>query len=685
VNGVRLPLYSAIVARWASLFGSSPDSIRSFSLLCYLGCPLALYLAAASAYGKRTGIFAAVMAGASPFLQWLGGEASVYSLLILLSAMNLYCFVMLFKSDGCSPLAWAGYGFTALLGIWTHPVFVWGILFQLAAWSFPVRVDTPVRRKRIVFVLGVGAGIIALCMTPGLLRAAALGGWLTPLARESRAQRFSNAFVPFLFGFQGSAASTLIAAALPLSVLAVLCWLSAPSKLSKLTLCLVAMGFGPPVVLGLVAIVFGPLPLSRCSAIAVPALYALIARGIENLPRPYLLLSRAGLITAMLCALARQTLDPHLSARHDYRVVSKYLSDHVGSNDVVLVTSPFVVLPLEYCSGSRVPMNTIPAWDRNDAASVPAFDHAALRDQVATLSHGKDKCWLVLGCDQGDERAIENFFKGNLRRLEYREFSADLRLAAFRADHPVQAETRVDSPKSALNPLYGAQLYVSPDSPAKRQAREWKETRPREAALMDKIGAQPMALWLVRNNRAIVLDVKRIMAAAQRESTLPCFVTYYFPERDRGGFSAGGAQDANEYLAWTQAIADTIGDRKAVVILEPDALGLTLNLPERQRERRLMMLRKAVHIFSQKRGIISYIDAGHCQWVSPGEMANLLQRVGITSARGFALNVSNFYPNTEVITYGSTISKLLNGKPFVIDTSRNGLGATDQVINPHKH
>ena len=121
-----------------------------------------------------------------------------------------------------------------------------------------------------------------------------------------------------------------------------------------------------------------------------------------------------------------------------------------------------------------------------------------------------------------------------------------------------------------------------------------------------------MAFWLVRNNRSVGFDIKRITSAAEAEKAVPCFVTYFFPERDRGGFSGGGARDAKEYLGWIQAIADSIGDRKAIVILEPDTLGILLKVPEPEQERRLSLLRKAVHILGQKRGVISYLDAGHC-------------------------------------------------------------------------
>src|SRR5580692_11948254 len=45
-----------------------------------------------------------------------------------------------------------------------------------------------------------------------------------------------------------------------------------------------------------------------------------------------------------------------------------------------------------------------------------------------------------------------------------------------------------------------------------------------------------------------------------------------------------------------------------------------------------------------------------------------------TCALPISLNVSNYKSTSSEITYGKEISKLLGGKHFVIDTSRNGNG-----------
>ena len=49
-------------------------------------------------------------------------------------------------------------------------------------------------------------------------------------------------------------------------------------------------------------------------------------------------------------------------------------------------------------------------------------------------------------------------------------------------------------------------------------------------------------------------------------------VAYNVPGRDCGSYSAGGAAGVDAYLSWVGSFAAALGDRPAVVVLEPDAV-----------------------------------------------------------------------------------------------------------------
>jgi endoglucanase len=112
------------------------------------------------------------------------------------------------------------------------------------------------------------------------------------------------------------------------------------------------------------------------------------------------------------------------------------------------------------------------------------------------------------------------------------------------------------------------------------------------------------------------------------------------------------------------------------VILEPDALAGMDCLDAVTRQERVTLIREAVQALKAQNASV-YLDAGHAQWQPPAEMAKRLQEGGIAIADGFALNVSNLQATSANVAYGEALSRLVGGKHFLIDTSRNGVPGTD--------
>ncbi|HLM66326.1 MAG TPA: glycoside hydrolase family 6 protein, partial [Longimicrobium sp.] len=223
------------------------------------------------------------------------------------------------------------------------------------------------------------------------------------------------------------------------------------------------------------------------------------------------------------------------------------------------------------------------------------------------------------------------------------------------------------------NPLRGQRLYVDPASPARRQAAAWARSRPADAVHMRRIADQPQAIWLGDWTPNIRGEVDRLMTAIARAGAVPVLVAYNIPHRDCGLHSAGGARSGDAYRRWAQDFARGLRGRRSVVILEPDGLASMDCLPARLRDERMALLREAVQTLTAG-GAAVYIDAGNANWRQPGEMAEMLRGAGIERAQGFALNVSNFHNLQVNVAYGERLSRLVGGKHFVVDTSRNGRG-----------
>jgi endoglucanase len=223
------------------------------------------------------------------------------------------------------------------------------------------------------------------------------------------------------------------------------------------------------------------------------------------------------------------------------------------------------------------------------------------------------------------------------------------------------------------NPLNGRALYVDPDSSAANADREG------ETAEFALLADTPAAIWLLpEENEADTIGpfVQSIVAAAAAVDEVPVFVVYGIPDRDCGNQSAGGTDD---YPAWIAALATGLSGGDSVLILEPDALSLSVqcgNVDERTAQ-----ISGAIDVLAPT-GSIIYLDAGHSNWNAPDLSAQLLTAAGIDRVRGFATNVSNFNTTADEIAYADRVSALTNGAHYVIDTSRNGNGSNGEWCNP---
>ena len=91
-------------------------------------------------------------------------------------------------------------------------------------------------------------------------------------------------------------------------------------------------------------------------------------------------------------------------------------------------------------------------------------------------------------------------------------------------------------------------------------------------------------------------------------------------------------REEKAYENWVNGFATGLGDRPAVVILEPDALaGLNSCPSNAQRQARLQMLSYAVQALQSSSDRV-YLDAGHSNWVPAGQMANRLRAADIAQA-----------------------------------------------------
>lgn len=294
------------------------------------------------------------------------------------------------------------------------------------------------------------------------------------------------------------------------------------------------------------------------------------------------------------------------------------------------------------------------------------------------------------------------------------------------------------APAAAENAVLGpaTTLYVDPAS-STQQAAAKLDGQARADALV--LAGFPSATWFTKGTPAEAqAAVKKLVDAAAAKNAVPTVVAYNLPHRDCSQYSAGGAKSKAEYQAWIDAFAAGIADHKAVVILEPDGLGIIpfhTDLSGKEEwckpsdadkataaKERYELLAYAVDKLRANPHAAVYLDGTHSGWLGVGDIASRLVKAGVQRASGFFINVSNYEPNDRLVDYGTWISQCIQyatragdsnghfercasqyspaspndyatwaksrkwyadnvGKPagplshFVIDTSRNGKGA----------
>lgn len=251
---------------------------------------------------------------------------------------------------------------------------------------------------------------------------------------------------------------------------------------------------------------------------------------------------------------------------------------------------------------------------------------------------------------------------------------------------------------------HSTQFYVPPLSPgAVQQIAGLAKTHAfAEAGALTAMTSTPQAVWFVGGSPGDVqAAVKNTMVRAAREQRVPVLVTYNLPFRDCAGYGAGGASDGAAYRAWIDAFARGIDNGRAVVILEPDSIGIVPNnttiegqldwckptiadargnqiaAPGATANERYAQLNDAAGILSSKApNAWVYLDGTHSAWLSVGELAYRLAKAGVRKVQGFALNLANFQPTAQSIQYGTWVSKCI----YYADNPANGRRSIEHYI-----
>jgi endoglucanase len=232
--------------------------------------------------------------------------------------------------------------------------------------------------------------------------------------------------------------------------------------------------------------------------------------------------------------------------------------------------------------------------------------------------------------------------------------------------------------------MTSGKFYVNPNS----AAAAWVASHPgdsRTPLIQQRISSQAMGFWFGYGDTTYVTEYINAAAAVNK---LPIIVSYGVPDAD-------GVQDnqtyrastAEQYVAMTTTLAQTIGTKPVIVILDPDSVLLWPSTTANETVR-INALSGAIKAYAQYApNTWVYMDGTDGRWTDPSITASRINKVLATGARprGVSINVSNYNTTAAIVSYyNQLLPQLSVPLNLVVDTSRNGNGpnAAGDWCNP---
>lgn len=232
---------------------------------------------------------------------------------------------------------------------------------------------------------------------------------------------------------------------------------------------------------------------------------------------------------------------------------------------------------------------------------------------------------------------------------------------------PPPSETTHDNPI-----LQGmAAAYFDPDSPGARWIRTHKrDTRAR--ALAADLRSQPVGIFIDDQPHTAKAQVERVSRAANSPRRIPMFIA----SRQLEPRCTTDDQDTRDLNAWISAITAGIGDRRAVVVLEPYALVDWACLDQGQRITRTRQLGSSVRTLQGARNVSILLGIGSAASNSAATTAHRLLDVGLSGVDGVVANFSQYESTKQSSMFARGVRSELGSKHsglfLLVDTARSG-------------
>jgi endoglucanase len=207
------------------------------------------------------------------------------------------------------------------------------------------------------------------------------------------------------------------------------------------------------------------------------------------------------------------------------------------------------------------------------------------------------------------------------------------------------------------NPAWSAAFHVLSDTPGSGSWRFWMWSQP---------------------TKSIATTVEKWFAdAEQAQPNTTVQLTMYNLVHG----NVAPSKIKSRYEHWITQFAKGLGNNRAVIYLEEDALITMPRVAPKQRAIREQEISYAVKALEADPHVLVYIDAGASDTLaSVDEVAHLLKKSDVAQAQGFSVNSTHHEWLTTEMNWGQRIAKLTHGAHFIVQSGSAGRGPK---LNPH--
>lgn len=433
---VHVPLYFLTLHFWIKVFGTSNIALRSLSVVFFLLTLPVVYKLAALNTDKKTALLSTAFFCLSPFITWYSSEARMYTLLLLSTMLSHLFFLKLLKSKGKTDKFW--FVCATILGLYSHyffnlVVFV-QVIYVLYVYSHKKKLVIFPDRNFMIKLAGLFTTAY-LFFLPWIAYVVSLGSSnnTKPLLITPTSYNILQLFIHFLTGFQTQTIQAGLISLWPLTIVLLFFTFSKKKSSSiKYAGYYLLATFLPIILAFVISYTFQPILLSRYLIFVTPTLFILLAVLIRQFNTTILSLVLSAVFLTNIIFHYQQGTSQEIAERENYRVVVDFLNENVSTNDIVVVSAPFTIYPIEYYYAGQAKIETVPQWNRFIISNAPVFNEADFDTQINAYREQYDKLFIVLSYDQGYENTIRTYLDSRYALENQKTFSPGLELRQYK-------------------------------------------------------------------------------------------------------------------------------------------------------------------------------------------------------------------------------------------------------------